>query len=244
MTNIALLSFKRTVTLLLTCLLCGCASMMGLDNDPSRVAGMPDYRVGDRWVYHVEDGYRQPVVWRETHEITSIDASGITVHITRQGEYVNDERTEIWRQPVLVAQGALMSGETRYFDPPLERFRFPMRAGDSWSQRLKADLGEKRGGSPDIKVDVVGWEKMSSPIGEVDALFMFVHTLFDDDEFWRWATHGTYQIWYAPSINNIVYAKKYAGYIEKTDRRSAIEVPVQHETVRLIAYTRRGDEKK
>jgi hypothetical protein len=27
--------------------------------------------VGDRWVYHVVDGYPREIVWDETHEITA-----------------------------------------------------------------------------------------------------------------------------------------------------------------------------
>ena len=39
----------------------------------------PTYRVGDRWVYHVEDGFRQRFSWDETHEIVSIEPNLITV---------------------------------------------------------------------------------------------------------------------------------------------------------------------
>lgn len=218
--------------------LSGCASMMGLDNDPARVAEAPDYRVGDRWIYHVEDGYRLPTIWQETHEITDISEQGITVHVARKGEHIDDARTEIWPRPGLVAQGSLMSSETRYFNPPFERFRFPMHAGDSWGARLKVDVGNQRSGSPDFRVNVLGWERMASPVGETDALMMFVFTLFDDEEFWRWPARGTYKVWYAPAVNNVLYAERHASFIEKVEARAAIEIPVQHETVRLISYTR------
>lgn len=219
-------------------LLQSCASTMGLADDPSLVAETPDYRVGDRWVYHVEDGYRLPVFWEETHEITEIKNGQIIVQISRKGENINDVRTEIWAAPGQVVQGALLNEETRQFDPPWQRFRFPMRAGESWHKRLHADRGENRDGAPDVKTQTVGWEKMASPLGEADALMMFVYVALDDDAFWRWPTRGRYKVWYAPAVNNVVYAEKYAGFIEKTDRISAIEIPVLNATVRLISYTR------
>lgn len=212
--------------------------MMGLNSDPNRAADTPDYRVGDRWIYEVSDGYRLPIVWDETHEITDIKNGQITVQISRKGENISDTRTEIWPAPGLVAQGALLNDETRQFDPPWQRFRFPMRAGESWHKRLHADRGEKRGGSPDVKTQTIGWEKIASPLGETDALMMFVYVALDDDEFWRWPTRGRYKVWYAPAINNIIYAEKYASFVEKTDRRSAIEIPVLNATIRLVSYTR------
>ena len=45
-------------------------------------APAPDYRVGDRWVYHVVDGYRAKIVWDETHRDHAIAPDGITVTVT------------------------------------------------------------------------------------------------------------------------------------------------------------------
>ena len=40
------------------------------------------YRVGDRWVYHGQDGFRVLTTWEETHTISTVDADGITERIT------------------------------------------------------------------------------------------------------------------------------------------------------------------
>jgi hypothetical protein len=230
--------FRTFWILTIAWLLSSCASVMGLDSDPSRAVETPDYRVGDRWVYHVSDGYRLPVEWEETHEVTAIENGQITVRVSRVGDNINDSRIEIWPAPGLVSQGAIMNDETRQFAPPWQRFRFPMRAGESWHKWLHADRGDKRGGNPDVRTQTIGWEKIASPLGETDALMMFVYFVLDDDEFWRWPTRGTYKIWYAPAVNNIVYAENYAWFVEKTDRESMFEIPVFNATVHLLSYER------
>jgi hypothetical protein len=220
-------------------LLTGCAALTGLDGDPSKRAEAPDYRVGDRWVYHVEEGYRLPLVWDETWEIVRIGAEGITVQVTRKGEGIDDTRTELWPQPGLVSQGALMNIETRQFNTPYQRYRFPMRAGDSWSQRLDTvDAKERQGQQPSLVTRAWGWGKIKTPIGEMDALKLSQNITFDDETFWRWATHGHYEIWYAPAVNNIIYAQKQARYFERGDRHPTEERSAQLETIELRSYVR------
>ncbi|MCL2872460.1 MAG: hypothetical protein FWF41_05715 [Betaproteobacteria bacterium] len=218
--------------------LSGCAAIMGLDGDPSKQAAAPDYRVGDRWVYHVEEGYRMHLSWEETWEITRIDASGVTVQVTSKGERIDETRTEQWPQPGLVSQGVLMSTETRQFNTPYQRFRFPMKAGDSWSQRLDTADAKDHMRQPSFVTHAWGWEKVKTPVGEADALKLNQLITFDDEDSWRYPTHATYFFWYAPAVNNIVRAEKRASFIEKGDYPGATEIPSQLETVELRSYTR------
>ncbi|MDR0247719.1 MAG: hypothetical protein LBI16_04925 [Burkholderiales bacterium] len=219
--------------------LAGCAAIAGLDGDSSKQAEAPDYRVGDRWEYHVSEGYRLPAIWDETWEIVQIDAEGITVQVTLKGERIDETRTEIWPQPGLVSQGALMNIETRQFSTPYQRYRFPMRVGDSWNQRLDTvDAKERQGQRPSLTTRAWGWGKIKTPVGEVDALKLSQDITFDDQDPWRWATRGSYEIWYAPAVNNIVYAKKSARYFERGDRHPTEERSAQLETIELRSYTR------
>ena len=55
-------------------LLVGACASVDTGSAAGPPAPAPDYRVGDRWVYHVVDGYRAKIVWDETHEITAIGA--------------------------------------------------------------------------------------------------------------------------------------------------------------------------
>ena len=50
-------------------LITGCATTSGT---PGPSAAAPDYRVGDRWVYRVQDGFRNRVTWEETHRVSAV----------------------------------------------------------------------------------------------------------------------------------------------------------------------------
>jgi hypothetical protein len=221
-------------------ILAGCAAISGLDGDPSKQAEVPDYRVGDRWEYHVKEGYRLPLAWDETWEIVRIGAEGVTVQVTLKGESIDDTRTERWPQPGLVSQGALMNIETRQFNTPYQRYRFPMRAGDSWHQRLDTvDAKERWGQTPNFITRALGWGKIKTAVGEVDALKLIQNITFDDEDTWRWATQGNYEFWYAPEVNNIVYAERRAEHLQKGDPNyRTARVSTQLETIELRSYTR------
>src|SRR5690606_35141684 len=110
-------------------LLTACAGgMWGGDREGSGpLIEAPTLRVGDRWVYHVRSGFRDPDLWEETHVVTEAGTDGITIRVTMKGARVNGERIERLASPGRVMQGSLFDIETRRFATPLERYRFPLR---------------------------------------------------------------------------------------------------------------------
>src|SRR5258705_9406778 len=108
--------------------LAGCAGGPG-STGSGPPADAPDYRVGDRWVYHGNDGFRVKTEWDETHEVTAIGPDGITVRITQKGPTTNVTRTELWSAPGQVKVGAVYDNDTRRFAVPLQRYDFPLAAG-------------------------------------------------------------------------------------------------------------------
>jgi hypothetical protein len=56
-----------------------------------------------------------PVIWEETHEVTSMDANGINVRVSYSGDVVSGSRTEVLATAGIVKVGALMDIETRDF---------------------------------------------------------------------------------------------------------------------------------
>ena len=140
---------------------CGTAAVGG---NPGPPAPAPSYRVGDRWTYHGEQGYRQKIIWDETHEIAAIGPDGITVKITAVGPGVNIARTEKWQAPGVVQVGAAFEDETDRFDPALIRYKFPLTPGESWQQRIR-DLDKPPGpyGPIDRHVSAGGYESVVTP---------------------------------------------------------------------------------
>lgn len=218
--------------------LAGCAGGPGsTGSGPS--ADAPDYRVGDRWVYHGDDGFRVKTEWDETHEVTAIGPEGITMRITQKGPTLNVTRTELWSAPGQVKIGAVYDNETRRFAVPLERYDFPLAAGKVWNQRVdNYNEATKATGNINRWVRVGGWEKVATPAGTFDAVSMQVVMRLDDETFWRWPTTCNYAVWYAPAAHGVVREELNAQYAERDGGLDGgAVVRTQHGVLQLISFT-------
>ncbi len=231
-------SVIATFTVCSVTALAGCAGGPGsAGSGPSAEA--PDYRVGDRWVYHGDDGFRVKTEWDETHEVIAIGPDGITVRITQKGPTTNVTRTEIWAAPGQVKVGAVYDNETRRFAVPLERYDFPLVAGKVWNQRVD-NYNEATQASGNINrwVRVGGWEKVATPAGTFDAVSMQVVMRLDDETFWRWPTTCNYAVWYAPAAHGVVREELDAQYAERDGGLDGgAVVRTQHGVLQLISFT-------
>jgi hypothetical protein len=232
-----LLDRLRFATIAAAALLVGaCASAGGGDSGPPAPA--PQYRVGDRWVYHIVEGYRAKIVWDETHEVTAIGPDGITVKVTAKGPTFNGERIEKWSAPGVVLQGAAYEDETSRFDPPLVRYRFPLAPGERWNQRV-TDLDKPPGpyGGISRSVSVRGHEQVTTPAGTFDTIRMIVVMQMDDETFWRFATQCSYEIWYAPAVGASVRERKRSEWRDKGGQDAPGYHPGQNTEIELVTYT-------
>src|SRR5436190_9179896 len=218
--------------------LTGCAGvvMPGASGPP---ADAPVFHVGDRWVYRATDGFRLPLQWVETHQVTAVAPDAITVHITETGPNARGERTEVWSTPGLLKTGAVFDEETRRFVTPIKMYEFPLTPGTSWNQWVEnLNASTKKSGQINRYVTVGGWEPVATPAGTFDAIKLRVLMRLDDDEFWRGPTQCNYLIYYSPAVGAMVRAEKNAEYWEKGDRRDGIgAIAAQHAVLELASYT-------
>ncbi len=77
--------FAGVITLAAASLLLAACGTAGVGGNAGPPVPAPNYRVGDRWTYHGEQGFRQKIIWDETHEITAVGPDGITVRVTSTG---------------------------------------------------------------------------------------------------------------------------------------------------------------
>ncbi len=227
---------RRSFLLASPVLLGGCVAVGGTSGPP---APAPVFHVGDRWVYNASDGYRVPVTWVETHEVTAADAAGITVRVTILGETMNVTRTERLRSPGVVAAGAVFDPtETRDFAPPLERYRFPLTPETSWTQDLR-NLNPVNQLRDFINryVKVGGYEKVTVPAGSFDALLMRTLMSVDENNPFRFPFQCNYETWWAPAVGAMVRMTKYATYREKGDELG-MQIRAQHTLLELASFTR------
>lgn len=214
----------------------GCVAVGGAPGAP---APAPTYRVGDRWAYRGSDGFRQPVTWDEVHEVTSVGADGIVLHITQKGPQVDTARTERLTAPGVVAVGAVFDAETRVFKPPLERYRFPLTPGASWRQT--ADNYNETLGKDDPLlryVKVGGWETIATAAGSFDAIVLREIMQLDLNDAFKYPMQCNYEIWWAPAVGGVVRETKSATYREKGDMGSAVDFRSQNTVLELVSYRR------
>ena len=218
--------------------LSACVSVGGTAGPP---VAAPVLRVGDRWIYNARDGFRVPVTWVETHEVTSVAAGAIEVRVTLRGD-LNTMRTERLLSSGVVASGAVFNNdETRNFIPPMERYRFPLTFGDTWTQNLQ-NLDATNGLQTQINrfVRVGGMEQVVTPAGTFDALRMRTLMSVDENNPFRWPFQCNYDVWWAPAVGAMVREFKTATYRERGDGRDAVDIRAQSTTVELASYQRGG----
>jgi len=216
----------------------GCAGFGA--GQPGPPAPAPTLHAGDRWVYRGREGFREPVLWEETHTVTAAQPDATTIRVDYSGQ-VHGSRTEQWGRSGELLVGALMDIETRRFDTPVREYAFPLTPGASWNQWVE-NLNETTGKRGQINryARVEGWEKVSTPAGSFDAIRMRVFMQLDDEEFWRQATHCDYLVWYAPAVGAPVREQKNSYYFEKGDLRDTAYVRSQYTTIELVSFTRGG----
>ena len=229
----------RFAVIALGLLLAGCAALDERGDLTGPVAAAPAPTVGARWTYRGREGFRSPVIWEETHEVTGVSADGISVRVTLKGPTLDIERHELWAAPGLVRIGALMDIETRRFASPLMRYRFPLAPGKTWNQWVRNDNETtRRSGEINRYVRVGGWEKVSTPAGVFDAIRMRILMRLDDEEFWRYPTTCNYLVWYAPAVGAPVREEKEAEYFERGDPMDGNgAIRAQHTLLELTSYT-------
>ena len=216
-------------------LLGGCVSVPGEAGPP---APEPVFRVSDRWVYRCSDGFRVPVTWIETHTVVAIGAQGIDVRVELRGGGGDYDRMERLASPGVVRSGAVYDPvETRHFEPPLIRYRFPLTPGATWNQILRnPDPANGLVSNVNRFVRVGGWQQVTVPAGTFDAIVMRILMSVDDNHPFRFPTNANYDVWWSPKAGAAVRETKFATYRERGDGREAIEIRAQNTTIELESF--------
>jgi uncharacterized protein DUF3108 len=215
----------------------GCVSVAGVAGPP---APAPVFRVGDRWVYNCSDGFRVPVTWVETHEVTTIDSTGIAVRVTLVGETMNYRRVELLESPGVLLVGAVYDdAETRRFKTPLTRYQFPLTSGASWSQNVdNYDELTQREDTVNRYVKVGGYEQVSTPAGTFDAVVMRILMSVNYNDPFRFPTQCNYVLWWSEKVGAMVRETKYATYLERGDALESAQIRAQNTVIQLTSFTR------
>jgi len=234
--NYIFLPRRRLLLLAGTGWLAGCELLPVMGDNT--VAEAPAYRIGDRWVYSAREGFRVPVVWQETREVVSVTGASYTLRVTQKGPNVDNVRVEQWTAPGRLRVGAVFDEETRQFKNDLDALQFPLVPGKTWNQWVdNYNETAKKEGDINRYGNVRGWSSISTPAGTFNAVAVWINMRLDDEEFWRYRTHCTYRLWYAPAVKGYVKEEREAEYQEKGGPFGAGKIRSQHGLLELLSFT-------
>jgi hypothetical protein len=200
-------------------------------------APRPTYTVGDRWVYDVKSGIGlNMTTYRETREVTTVDASGIKIKVTGKTADGKDfTRVEDLAAPGEVRTGAPCLDEVYRFQTPLQRVVFPIVPGErsaKWVDVVAEPSGMK--GQFNYYFTTRNWEKQTVPAGSFDTIRVDVLMMLDDATAFRNGTSCNFIYWYSPAVRGTVRERRTAMY---TTTLSPTETQVQNATYELASFT-------
>lgn len=176
--------------------------------------------VGDEWLYLESNGYnREPladvryVVDRVAPPRLRIEVDGKPLSGLRSGQF------EEYATPWAVVRDTVYDLENRYESPlPLLPGQLEPGVRESWQSRVSSDPKE----APrrwNVQIDALGFERVSVPAGEFDALRIRRLIKFEHPDFFRSQSERTEQIWYAPQVRRWVKREWTGQYMPKLRSR-------------------------
>lgn len=185
---------KRSISIAIAWLSAGAAVAAG-----GPAAPVPDLRVGDAWTLRASDGYSGRPERMLRYTVSSV--SGDRVVLAGTGPQSAQELTASLNP----RSGQLPDGRTVTYATPLPEFEFPLHPGKCWSGETVA-TPDISGAKLRVRViaRVAGWEKVSTPAGQFDALRVVRDLYVEHDEPSRRGPRVTQVDWYAPAAKTVV----------------------------------------
>jgi uncharacterized caspase-like protein len=169
---------------------------------PGARVNRPEIRVGDRWRYLVTDRYT------DLKQSAVIEATAITENriYTRNLQVAAGQAVPaggaiaVWDR----SWNQLRHGDMEYA-PYYPSFQFPLETGKSWSGNVTYTVDSGETVAHELKMQVVGWERVTVPAGTFDCMKITMTGHFVVRAAIGTGT-GTVNdaAWYAPSIGQVV----------------------------------------
>jgi|ERR1700674_1743078 hypothetical protein len=206
-------TIARSTGLLL--LLAGCAAPPTGPVPPSVEA--PQLAVGRNWTYEVRDGYNHGLIRTLRYTVASDRDGTVILRVDDARAGVASRTTEtIGGDPLQLLTPRSLT--VTYYNPSYPAYEFPLEVGRNWKRKYAIT---QQGGKPvnaQVYGRVAGWEHITVPAGEFDALRIERASYLDDEEFWRWGTRAYQTDWYAPAVGRFVRHEENSAFYEKSGR--------------------------
>lgn len=224
-------------------LLAGCATplpQLPPSGIPASITAPQQIRVGDSWTYQLHDGYTQISKGTYRYFVTAIEPQRIIVQVTHDGEPAG---TQIFTRDWNWLEKPMTNLQNFRYSPPYPALPFPLAAGKTWRAYINAtDPATGRTNRVRIDGDVLGWERVTVPAGEFDALKIRRLVYAGNGDYDREEEDIREIDWYAPQLGQIVKLVRSSEYIDKRqtcDKGGCSRIVKDDWNVfELVSYTR------
>jgi hypothetical protein len=196
------------MTRLLVCLAtlvftAGCAAPLSyVPKDAAASLSAPQVRTGDYWEYAVRDGYTKLPRGNYRYEVTRADENGVVVQLTHEGLLMD---TLVYAPGWNGRELPLTNTQRFRYDPTYTAYAYPLEPGKSWRSVVRStDVATGRSYNTHVLGKVLGWERVSVPAGEFDALKIERSVFAGNMEGSNTQEEIRETDWYAPSVRRSV----------------------------------------
>ncbi|MES2561617.1 MAG: hypothetical protein V4637_02720 [Pseudomonadota bacterium] len=170
-------------------------------NAPPSVSA-PQVKTGDYWDYTVRDGYTGLPRGIYRYQVASVDAERVTVHLIHEGRLLD---TLIYAPGWNGRELPLTNTQRFRYEPTYVAYSYPLAPGKTWYTVVRAtDVQTGRRFNTHVKGRVLGWERISVPAGQFDALKIQREVFAGNMEGWKTQEEITEIDWYVPSARRAV----------------------------------------
>ena len=186
--------------------LAACAAPVSTTTPPaaesSAAATAPQVKVGDYWEYSVHDGWTRLPRGLYRYEVVHVDASGVVVQLTQDGV----PRDILAYAPGWNGRELPLTNTQRFrYDPTYTAYDYPLAPGKRWRTVLRStDVSTGRSYNTHVYGRVLGWERVTVPAGDFDALKIERSVFAGNMEGSRTQEEIQEIDWYVPSVRRAV----------------------------------------
>lgn len=196
-------------------LLAGCAAQPPyVPQDAPASLPAPQVKVSDYWEYAVRDGYTGIARGIHRYEVVRSDTAGVTVQVTSEGLLLD---TLVYAPGWNGREMPLPNTQRFRYEPTYEAYAYPLAPGKTWRTVVRStDVATGRTYNTHIHGKVVGWERISVPAGQFDAL-RIEREVFAGNVNARRTQEEIHEIdWYAPSVRRTVRSQATSQHFDNS----------------------------
>ncbi|HET7158612.1 MAG TPA: hypothetical protein VFI62_06430 [Burkholderiales bacterium] len=194
-------------------LMSGCAvtSSYVPANAPASV-GAPQVKAGDYWDYTVRDGYTGLPRGIYRYQVANADAERVVVQLIHEERLLD---TLIYAPGWNGRELPLTNTQRFRYEPTYVAYPYPLTPGKTWYTVVRAtDTQTGRQFNTHVKGKILGWERISVPAGQFDALKIQREVFAGNMQGFKTQEEISEIDWYVPSARRAVRTQAHSQHFD------------------------------